>query len=140
SLRTRPPGAARADAALLLAAAAASGPEQPRRHSHLLHLLGVRQLVVVINKMDRVGYDAARFRAIAAEIGAHLGSLGLVPAAVIPISARHGDGVVQRTPALDWYDGPTVIAALDGFPPPQPPPHFPPPLPVQPVHPVAHPR
>src|SRR5215831_5523848 len=67
-----------------------------------LHLLDVRQVAVVVNKMDRVGYDAARFAALRSEILGHLGELGLAPACVIPISARHGDGVVAHTPAIAW--------------------------------------
>src|SRR6202047_4648373 len=67
-LRNMITGAAQADAALLLIDAAEGVREQTRRHGHLLHLLGVRQVAVVINKMDRVGFDAARFRAIETEI------------------------------------------------------------------------
>jgi len=114
-LRNMVTGASQADAALLLVDAAEGVREQTLRHAYLLHLLGIRQVVVVINKMDRVGYDDGRFREIAAEIMGHLTDLGLKPAAVIPISARHGDGVVERTAAIDWYGGPTVIEALDRF-------------------------
>jgi sulfate adenylyltransferase large subunit/phosphoadenylyl-sulfate reductase (thioredoxin) len=119
-LRNMITGASQADAALLIVDAAEGVREQTRRHGYLLHLLGVRQVVVVINKMDRVSYDERRFRDIDAEISAHLGSFGVKPAAVIPISARHGDGVVARTAAIDWYDGPTVVEALDRFTPAQP--------------------
>jgi thioredoxin-dependent adenylylsulfate APS reductase len=108
--------------------------EQTRRHGYLLHLLGVRQVVVVINKMDRVSYDDSRFREIDAEISAHLSGFGVKPAAVIPISARHGDGVVTKTAAIDWYDGPTVIEALDHFAPAQPATALPLRLPVQAVY------
>jgi bifunctional enzyme CysN/CysC len=114
-LRNMITGAAQADAALLIIDAAEGVREQTRRHGHLLHLLGVRQVAVVINKMDRVEFDEARFRAIESEISAHLDSLGLIPSAVVPISARNGDGVAQRTPLIDWYQGPTVLEALDGF-------------------------
>jgi len=114
-LRNMVTGASQADAALLLVDAAEGVREQTLRHAYLLHLLGIRQVVVVINKMDRVGYDDDRFREIDAEITAHLTGFGLNPAAVIPISARHGDGVVVRTAAIDWYRGPTVIEALDRF-------------------------
>jgi len=133
-LRNMITGASQADAALLIVDAAEGVREQTRRHGYLLHLLGVRQVVVVINKMDRVSYDDGRFREIDAEISAHLGSFGLAPAAVIPISARHGDGVVARTAAIDWYRGPTVIEALDGFAPAQAATALPLRLPVQAVY------
>src|SRR5271168_4695728 len=96
-LRNMITGASQADAALLIVDAAEGVREQTRRHGYLLHLLGVRQVVVVINKMDRVSYDDGRFRELDAEISAHLESFGVKPTAVIPISARHGDGVVTRT-------------------------------------------
>jgi sulfate adenylyltransferase large subunit/phosphoadenylyl-sulfate reductase (thioredoxin) len=133
-LRNMITGAAQADAALLLVDAAEGVREQTLRHAYLLHLLGIRQVVVVINKMDRVSYDERRFREIDAEITAHLGGFGLKPAAVIPISARHGDGVVERTAAIDWYQGPTVIEALDRFAPAQPATALPLRMPVQAVY------
>jgi phosphoadenylyl-sulfate reductase (thioredoxin) len=133
-MRNMVTGAAQADAALLLIDAAEGMRDQTRRHAQLLQLLGVRQLVVVVNKMDRVGYDAARFAALESEIIAHLDPLGLVPAAVIPVSARHGDGVVARTPAIAWYGGPSVVDALDHFAPARPATALPLRLPVQAVY------
>jgi len=133
-LRNMVTGASQADAALLLVDAAEGVREQTLRHAYLLHLLGIRQVVVVINKMDRVGYGDGRFREIEAEITAHLADLGLKPAAVIPISARHGDGVVERTAAIGWYRGPTVIEALDRFAPGRPATALPLRLPVQAVY------
>src|SRR2546421_5716963 len=76
-LRNMITGAAQADAALLIVDATEGVRDQTRRHGHLLHLLGVRQIAVVINKMDRVGFDAARFDEIRAEIAAYLAGLGL---------------------------------------------------------------
>jgi phosphoadenosine phosphosulfate reductase len=81
-----------------------------------------------------VSYDDSRFRELDAEISALLGSFGVKPAAVIPISARHGDGVVVRTPAIEWYTGPTVIEALDRFAPAAPASALPLRLPVQAVY------
>jgi thioredoxin-dependent adenylylsulfate APS reductase len=114
-LRNMITGAAQADAALLMVDATEGVRDQTRRHGYLLHLLGVRQVAVVINKMDRVGFDRDRFREIKTEISAHLVGLGLTPASVIPISARNGDGVARRTPSIAWHDGPTVLEALDAF-------------------------
>jgi sulfate adenylyltransferase large subunit/phosphoadenylyl-sulfate reductase (thioredoxin) len=130
-LRNMITGASQADAGLLLVDAAEGVREQTLRHAYLL---GIRQIVVVLNKMDRVGYDDGRFREIEAKITGHLADLGLKPAAVIPISARHGDGVVERTAAIGWYRGPTVIEALDRFAPASPATALPLRLPVQAVY------
>ena len=133
-LRNMITGASEADAAVLIVDAAEGVREQTRRHGYLLHLLGVRQVAVVINKMDRVGFDPERFTALASEIGAHLAGIGVIPTAVIPASARNGDGIAARTPALAWYGGPTVIEALDRFSPARPVGELPLRLPVQAVY------
>ena len=133
-LRNMITGAAQAHAAILIVDVAEGVREQTRRHGYLLHLLGVRQVAVLINKMDRVDFDQGRFRAIADEITAHLTGLGLVPSAVIPISARNGDGVARHTPAAAWFDGPTVLQALDAFSPARVASELPLRLPVQAVY------
>ncbi len=133
-LRNMITGAAQADAALLIVDAAEGVRDQTRRHGYLLHLLGVRQVAVVINKMDRVGFDAQRFRDIETEISTHLVNLGLTPVAVIPISARDGDGVARRTQSIAWYAGPTVVETLDGFMPARQPDELALRLPVQAVY------
>src|SRR5712691_4677945 len=104
-LRNMITGAAQADAALLMVDAAEGIRDQTRRHGYLLHLLGVRQVAVVVNKMDRMAFDAAKFREIETGIASYLSDLGLAPAAIIPISARSGDGVARHTSALAWYQG-----------------------------------
>src|ERR1700743_1214392 len=112
-LRNMITGASQADAAVLIIDALEGVRDQTRRHGYLLHLLGVKQVAVVVNKMDRVDYSAARFAEISDEISAHLTGLGVTPRAIIPISAREGDGVATLTPNIQWYDGPTVVEALD---------------------------
>jgi bifunctional enzyme CysN/CysC len=119
-LRNMITGAAQADAALLIVDALEGVRDQTRRHGYLLHLLGIRQVAVVVNKMDRVDFSTARFAEISAEILAHLAGLGLTPSAVIPISARDGDGVAAPTPRIGWYNGPSVIEALDALEPARP--------------------
>jgi bifunctional enzyme CysN/CysC len=119
-LRNMITGASQADGALLIIDALEGVRDQTRRHGYLLHLLGVKQVAVVVNKMDRVGFSAARFSAISDEITAHLSGLGITPSAVIPISARDGDGVAQRTKPMAWYDGSTVVEALDALEPARP--------------------
>jgi bifunctional enzyme CysN/CysC len=114
-LRNMITGASQADAAVLIIDALEGVRDQTRRHGYLLHLLGVKQVAVVVNKMDRVDFSEARFNAIRDEISAHLTGLGVAPTAVIPISARDGDGVAERTAKINWYGGPTVVEALDAL-------------------------
>lgn len=133
-LRNMITGAAQADAALLLIDAAEGVRDQTRRHGYLLHLLGVKQVTVVVNKMDRVGFDEAAFRAIESEITAYLADLGVRASVVIPISAREGDGVSERGGRTPWYEGPTVLEALDGFEPARAPQDLALRLPVQAVY------
>jgi bifunctional enzyme CysN/CysC len=108
-------GAASSEAALLLIDAAEGVREQSYRHGYLLHLLGVRQVAVAVNKMDLVDYSADRFGAVAEQYRAYLASLGVEPTCFIPISAREGDNIVARSRVMPWYQGPTVIKALDQF-------------------------
>jgi bifunctional enzyme CysN/CysC len=119
-LRNMITGASQADGALLIIDALEGVRDQTRRHGYLLHLLGVKQVAVVVNKMDRVDFSAARFKAIGEEISAHLEGLGIRPSALIPISARDGDGVAERTFRMNWYNGPTVVEALDALEPARP--------------------
>jgi len=114
-LRNMITGASQADGALLIIDALEGVRDQTRRHGYLLHLLGVKQVAVVVNKMDRVDFNSARFAEISDEISAHLTGLGVTPLAIVPISARDGDGVAKRTPRVAWYNGPTVVEALDAL-------------------------
>ncbi len=108
-------GAASADAAVLVIDAIEGVQEQSRRHGYLLHLLGLRQLAVVINKMDAVGFSERRFEEVATEIRSYLGEIGVTPTEIIPAAARHGDNILHRSAKMPWFAGPTVIEALDGF-------------------------
>ncbi len=108
-------GAAQSDAALLIIDAVEGVREQSRRHGYLLHLLGIRQVAVAINKMDLVNYSEARFNEIATEYRAYLTELGVVPTFILPVSAREGENIVTRSDAMQWYDGPAVVGALDCF-------------------------
>ena len=114
-LRNMITGASQADAAVLIIDALEGVRDQTRRHAYLLHLLGVKQVAVVVNKMDRVDFSEARFTEISEEIAAHLIALGVAPAAIIPISARDGDGVAELTDRIGWYHGLTVVEALDAL-------------------------
>ncbi len=109
-------GAAAAEAAILVVDVGEGMSEQTRRHAFLLKLLGIRQLAVVINKMDSRDYAQGAFATAAREITEYLAGLELKPRAVIPISARHGDMIATRSPRLAWYEGPTVLEALAAMP------------------------
>jgi len=108
-------GAAQADAAVLVVDANEGMQEQTKRHAYMLHLLGMKQVCVVINKMDKIKYDSKGFEAVSRETTEYLKSLGLVPAHIIPISAREGDMILNRGENLSWYKGKTLLDALDAF-------------------------
>jgi bifunctional enzyme CysN/CysC len=108
-------GASRAEAALLVIDAAEGVQENSRRHGYMVSLLGLRQLAVVVNKMDLVNWDRAVFDRIVAEYGAFLDQVGIQPSAFIPVSGRGGDNIADRSANLPWYTGPTVLDALDAF-------------------------
>ena len=108
-------GAAQADAALVLIDAKEGIREQSKRHGYLLHLLGVRQVAVIVNKMDMVGYDQKTFDAIEAEYRAYLKTVGVEPLCFIPISARDGDCIMAPSANMKWYQGPAVLPMLDLF-------------------------
>lgn len=108
-------GAARAEAAVLLIDAKEGVRENSRRHGYLLSMLGIRQVAVVVNKMDLVGYDRGVFDRIVGEYRAFLEEVGIRPYCFIPIAAREGDHITGPSPAMPWYDGPHVLAALDAF-------------------------
>jgi bifunctional enzyme CysN/CysC len=105
-------GAAESDAAILLIDAVEGMREQTRRHATLLHLLGIRQVVVLINKMDAVVYDETRYRSLAEECKTYLHDIGITPAHIIPASAYHGVMVVERHADMPWYGGATLMEAL----------------------------
>ena len=108
-------GAARAEAALLVIDALEGIKENSRRHGNLLSLLGIRQMSVVVNKMDLVEYKQSRFEAIQEEFTAFLSQVGLKPARFLPVSARQGDNISLKSKNMAWYKGPTVLEALDSF-------------------------
>ncbi len=114
-LRNMLSGAANADAAVLVIDAAIGVSEQTRRHAYVLELLGVKQVIVAVNKMDLIGYDQTRFNAVADEIRTYLRGIDIDPSFIIPLSARAGENIVQPGLSMPWYDGPTLVRALDRF-------------------------
>jgi bifunctional enzyme CysN/CysC len=108
-------GAARAEAALLVIDAREGVRENSRRHGYLLSMLGIRHAAVCVNKMDLVDYSQAVFESIRAEYGEFLGRVGIVPAAFVPLSAREGENICNRSVRMAWFDGPCVLEVVDGF-------------------------
>ncbi len=108
-------GASEADAAVLVVDVVEGVSEQTKRHAQLLQMLGIRQLTVVLNKMDAAGYDKTRFDEVSRETRAALAALDLHPHSLIPISARNGENLLHRSTTMTWYDGPTLLDALGEF-------------------------
>lgn len=108
-------GASQADAAILIVDANEGVMEQTRRHSYILSMLGLKKVIVVINKMDLVGYDKNKFENVKTDVLGFLDSVGIQPSYVIPICAKDGFNVAKRTEKTDWYNGLTILEALDKF-------------------------
>jgi bifunctional enzyme CysN/CysC len=108
-------GAARAEAALLLIDALEGVKEQSKKHGYLLSLLGVRQFAVVVNKMDLVGYRQDVFEGIEKEYRDFLEQFGAIPERIIPVSAKLGDNIANRSETMAWFSGPTVLETLSLF-------------------------
>ena len=127
-------GASRAEAALLVIDAKEGVQENSRRHGFLLSLLGIRQIAVLVNKMDLVDYARRVFDGIAEEYTEFLRPLGVEPACFVPVSGRDGDNLATRSAAMAWYAGATALEALDAFEPAPPPTGMPLRMPVQDVY------
>jgi bifunctional enzyme CysN/CysC len=112
-LRNLVTGASRAEAALLVIDAKEGVKENSRRHGYMMAMLGIRQLVVLVNKMDLVDYDPARFNEIVADYTTFLSQLGAQPDGFIPVSGREGENIARSSCTMPWYAGPTVVEALD---------------------------
>ena len=108
-------GASRAQAALLVIDAHEGVRENSKRHGYILSMLGIRQIAVLVNKMDLLEWDQAAFEAITREYTDFLGRLGVRPTSFIPVSARDGANIVARAIEAPWYDGPTVLEQVEGF-------------------------
>jgi bifunctional enzyme CysN/CysC len=106
-------GASTADLAIVLVDARQGVLTQTRRHSFVASLLGIRHIVLAVNKIDLVDYDRATFERIVEEYRAFAGEMGFSTLTPIPISAKHGDNVTAPSENLDWYDGPTLLGHLE---------------------------
>lgn len=108
-------GASRAEAALLVIDAKEGILENSKRHGYLLSMLGIRQVAVLVNKMDLVGYSEPVFRAIEKEYGDFLKGFNIKPDAFIPMSAMNGVNMIAKALEMPWYRGLSVLEQLDAF-------------------------
>ncbi|MCC5966346.1 MAG: sulfate adenylyltransferase subunit CysN [Natronohydrobacter sp.] len=106
-------GASTADLAVILIDARKGVLTQTRRHSYLAHLLGIRHLVLAVNKMDLIGYDQAAYDRILADYRAFADSIGVTDFTPIPISGLAGDNITTRSTNTPWHDGPTLLEYLE---------------------------
>jgi bifunctional enzyme CysN/CysC len=106
-------GASTADLAVILIDARKGVLTQTRRHSYLAHLLGIRHLVLAVNKMDLVGYDRAVFDRIVGEYRAFAESIGIAEFTPIPISGLAGDNITMRSAQTPWFEGPVLLEHLE---------------------------
>ena len=106
-------GASTADLAVILIDARKGVLTQTRRHSYLAHLIGIRNLVLAVNKMDLVAYDRGKFDAIVADYRAFASSIGISDFVAIPISGLAGDNISKRSDNMPWYRGPALVEHLE---------------------------
>ncbi|MFT9256604.1 MAG: adenylyl-sulfate kinase [Acetobacter sp.] len=115
-LRNMITGAADAEAAVLVVDAAEGAREQTRRHAMLLHLIGIRHVIVLLNKVDLLAFDRTKVEAVEREVTDLLTRLDLKAAVFVPASAREGDNIATRSANMPWYAGPTLTEALASVP------------------------
>src|SRR6201999_1229687 len=106
-------GASTADLAIILIDARKGVLTQTRRHSYLAHLIGIRNIVLAVNKMDLVEYDQARFDEIVADYRAFATSIGITDFVAMPISGFKGDNIAAKSANTPWYSGPALMEHLE---------------------------
>jgi len=108
-------GAAQADAAIMLIDVVEGIKEQSKRHGYLLKLLGIKNVIVAVNKMDACNYDSAAFHKAETEYTSYLREIGITAICFIPISAREGDNIAIKSTGMSWHSGYTLLDALDSI-------------------------
>ena len=108
-------GAARAEAALLVIDAHEGIQENSKRHGYLISMLGIKQVAIVVNKMDLVNYDQKVFERVKTEYSKFLKQLDVEPLGFIPISAREGHNITELSDKMSWYKGSTILGQLETF-------------------------
>ena len=108
-------GASLAEAAILIVSAKEGVQEQTKRHAYILSMLGIKQVIVAVNKIDLIGYKEEIFNSVKGELLKFLDSVKIKPSYVIPISAKEGDNIAKKSEKIRWYSSLTVLEALDAF-------------------------
>jgi len=108
-------GASTADLAVLLVDARKGVLPQTRRHSLICSLFGIRHIVLAVNKLDLVGFDRVVFDRIAEDYARFAGDLGFASLVMIPLSARYGDNLIERSARTPWYEGPSLLDHLESI-------------------------
>lgn len=108
-------GASQAEAAVLTVDVKEGVKEQTRRHAYFLSLLGLNQVIVVINKMDLAGYKEEEFNEVRSKIEEFLNSINIKPLFCIPMSALQGENIAKKSAKLTWYKGSTFLESLDAL-------------------------
>ena len=108
-------GASQAEAAILMVDLNEGIKEQTKRHAYILTLLGIKQLIVAMNKMDLINYSQEKFEQVKKELMAFLDSINVKPTYIIPVSAFLGENIANRAEKISFYSGPTILEALDTF-------------------------
>ena len=108
-------GASHAEAAVLIVDVSEGIKEQTKRHSYILSLLGLNQVIVVLNKMDLVDFSAEDFETVKQNVQKWLRAVGIAPLVCVPISAIRGDNIAVKSENMDWYAGPTFLESLDAL-------------------------
>jgi len=114
-LRNMITGAARAEAALLVIDSHEGIMENSRRHGYMLSMLGIKQVVVLINKMDLADYSEQVYKKITAEYSSFLSEVGISPLEFIPVSGMQGDNITQKSGLMKWYKGPALLEMMDSL-------------------------
>lgn len=108
-------GSAQAEAAMFVVDVSEGLMKNALRHAHMLSLLGVQKIIVLINKMDRVDFSPSQFERLRSEIASLMSKFSLAPIHYIPVSSRSGDNLARRSEVMSWYQGPSLIEALDAL-------------------------
>ena len=108
-------GAARAEAAVLLIDAHEGIAENSKRHAYMLSLLGIKKILVAVNKIDLIDYSEEKFHQIKNDYSIFLKHINIEPVDFIPVSARNGDNLIKHSQNTNWYKGNTIIEAIDEF-------------------------
>ena len=129
-------GASQADSAFLVIAAPSGVQPQTTEHLWLLRTMGVKNISVLINKMDELKYDESKFNSVKADVGKLLKGVGIDPekTTFVACAGLKGDNVYKKSPNMPWYKGPTIIEQMDLFPQPELPTNLPMRMPVQDVY------